>query len=235
MNSRRLRHAILSLPLLLSSLLFMNGCMRPPPPASISAQTSVAANEPMRIAVLPFVLADGVGRSAHALDEAFPAALRTLGRHEVIGVPMEKARLLLPPEAIERSVITAADLLRLRDALQVDAVVIGRVDQFKGFDPLAIGATAHLVAVTDGAVLWSATAELDASRADVQDDVQWWHDHGNGSGNASLAGWRLTLSSPSAFSRYVADRLVETIPMVNPVSPANTATSNGTTATAAPQ
>jgi hypothetical protein len=194
-------------------LVVLSGCRRPPPPASISAQTSVSANEPMRIAVLPFVLADGVGRSAHALDEAFSAALRTLGRHEVIGVPLEKARLLLPASAIERSVITADDLLRLRDALQVDAVVLGRVDQFTGFDPLAIGATAHLVAVTDGAVLWSATAELDAGRADVQNDVQWWHEHGNGSGNASLAGWRMTLSSPSSFARYVADRLVETIPM----------------------
>lgn len=223
MNFDHLRRTAVCLPLLLGTILFMNGCLRPPPPASISAQTSVAANEPMRIAVLPFVLADGVGRSAHALDEAFPAALRALGRHEVIGVPMEKARLLLPAEAIERSVITAADLLRLRDALQVDAVVIGRVDQYKGFDPLAIGATAHLVAVTDGAVLWSATAELDASRADVQDDVQWWHDHGNGSGNPSLAGWRLTLSSPSSFSRYVADRLVGTIPMPNSAN--DTATS----------
>ena len=224
MNVHHLRRTALGLSLLLSTVLCMNGCTRPPPPASISAQTCAAANEPMRIAVLPFVLADGVGRSAHALDEAFPAALRTLGRHEVIGVPMEKARLLLPAEAIERSTITAADLLRLRDALQVDAVIIGRVDQFKGFDPLAIGATAHLVAVTDGAVLWSATAELDASRADVQDDVQWWHDHGNGSGNASLAGWRLTLSSPSAFSRYVADRLVETIPVASPAGAAATTT-----------
>jgi hypothetical protein len=210
MNPRRLSATALAV---FSLLVVLSGCMRPPPPASISAQTSVSANEPMRIAVLPFVLADGVGRSAHALDEAFPAALRTLGQHEVIGVPLEKARLLLPASAIERSVITAADLLRLRDALQVDAVVIGRVDQFKGFDPLAIGATAHLVAVTDGAVLWSATAELDAGRADVQHDVQWWHEHGNGSGNASLAGWRMTLSSPSSFARYVADRLVETIPM----------------------
>lgn len=205
----------------LIAVVFTTGCTRPPAPMSISAQTSTGANEPMRIAVLPFVLANGVGRSAHALDEAFPAALRSLGQHEVIGVSLEKARVLLPANAIERSTITASDLLRIRDALQVDAVVIGRVDQFKGFDPLAIGATAHLVAVTDGAVLWSATAELDAGRADVQEDVQWWHDHGNGNGNASLAGWRLTLSSPSAFSRYVSDRLVETIPIKKSTPAAN--------------
>lgn len=212
----------------LVAALFTTGCTRPPAPMSISAQTSVGANEPMRIAVLPFVLADGVGRSAHALDEAFPAALRSLGQHEVIGVSPEKARLLLPANAIERSTITAADLLRLRDALQVDAVVLGRVDQFKGFDPLAIGATAHLVAVTDGAVLWSATAELDAGRSDVQEDVHWWHDHSNGSGNASLAGWRLTLASPSSFSRYVADRLVETIP-IKTSTPAADASAVGAT------
>lgn len=206
-----IRYFCMLLFILLSAVLG-TGCNRPPPPASISAQTTTRAGEPMRIAVLPFVLAEGVGRSAHALDEAFPAALRTLGRHEVVNISLERARGLLPASAIELSTIAAADLLRLRDALQVDAVMIGRVDQFTGYDPMAIGATAHLVSVTDGAVLWSATAELDASRADVQADIKWWHDHHHGGGNSSLAGWRMTLASPSAFGRYVADQLVATIP-----------------------
>lgn len=193
------------------ALCLLVSCGRPPAPQSISSRTSIRAGEPMRVALLPLVAGDGVGRSAHVLDEALVSALRTFGHHEVVPVALERARLLLPPASIEASAISTQDLLRLRDQLRVDAVVIGRVEQFQAFDPVAVGLTVHLVSVEDGAVLWSATAQLDAGRKDVQDDLRWWHDHANGAGNATISGWRLALSSPSVFSRYVADRLVETV------------------------
>jgi hypothetical protein len=69
-----------------------------------------------------------------------------------------------------------------------------------------------LVSVADGSVLWSASAHLDSGRSDVQKDLRWWHDHSNGGGLATISGWRLAMTSPSIFSRYVADRLIETIP-----------------------
>ena len=191
--------------------LLLASCGRPPAPQSVSSRTSIRAGEPMRVALLPLVAGDRVGRSAHVLDEALISALRTLGRHEVVPVALERARLLLPPASIEASAISTQDLLRLRDQLRVDAVILGRVEQFQAFDPVAVGLTVHLVSVEDGAVLWSATAQLDAGRKDVQDDLHWWYDHANGAGSATISGWRLALSSPSVFSRYVADRLVETI------------------------
>lgn len=197
--------------MLVALVAMLASCGRPPAPQSISSRTSTRAGEPMRVALLPLVAADGVGRSAHVLDDALIAALRTSGRHEVVPVALERARLLLPPASIEASAISTQDLLRLRDQLRVDAVVLGRVEQFQAFDPVAVGLTVHLVSVEDGAVLWSATAQLDAGRQDVQKDLRWWYDHANGGGNATISGWRLAISSPSLFSRYVADRLVETV------------------------
>ena len=203
------RHAILLGALLV--LVALAGCSRPPAPHSISFRTSERAAEPMRVALLPFVPADGVGRSASTLDDAFTAALRTLGRHEVVPVPLERARQLLPASVIESSAIGTDQLLSLRDALRVDAVLIGRIEQFQAYDPVAVGMTAHLVSVDDGSVLWSVTAHLDSARTDVQKDLRWWYDHANGGGNATISGWRLGISSPSLFGRYVADRLAETI------------------------
>lgn len=191
--------------------MLLSACGRPQVPASISYRTSLRAVEPMRIAILPLVPVDGVGHSVHVLDDALAASLRTLGLHEVVLVPSERARQLLPATAALQSTVSTADLLRLRDGLQIDAVLLGRVDQFQGFDPVAVGVTVHLVSVDDGAVLWSATAHLDAGRTDVQTDLRWWHEHANGDGNPTIGGWQLGLSSPTIFCRYVADRLVETI------------------------
>ena len=188
------------------------GCGRPAVPHSVSYRTTSRANEPMRVALLPLVGVDGVGRAAHTVDEALLISLRTLGTHEAVPVAQERARQLLAADAIVDSAIGTEDLLRLRDALRVDAVVIGRIEQFQTYDPVAMGITVHLVSVEDGTVLWSASAHLDSGRTDVQKDLRWWHEHANGGGLATISGWRLAMSSPSLFSRYVADRLVETIP-----------------------
>ena len=188
------------------------GCGRPAVPESVSYRTTARANEPMRVALLPLIGVEGVGRAAHSVDEALLASIRTLGTHEAVPVAQERARQLLPAEAIIGSAIGTEDLLHLRDALRVDAVLIGRIEQFQTYDPVAMGITVHLVSVEDGAVLWSASAHLDSGRTDVQKDLRWWHEHANGGGLSTISGWRLAMSSPSLFSRYVADRLVETIP-----------------------
>ena len=198
--------------LLFSALMLLVGCTRPAAPQGRSFQTTPQASEALRVGVLPFWQGEKVGRSAQQITDNFAASLRTLGRHEVINVTPERRRILLPDDALATNRITTDALVRLREALQVDAVVIGRIEQFDSFDPPVIGMTAHLVSCLDGSVLWSATAHLDGGRQDVQDDLEWWSDHQNGAGNRSIAGWRLALSSPATFARYATDRLVETIP-----------------------
>ncbi len=196
----------------LLALLPLAGCTRPPAPQGLSYQTTAQAGEALRVAVLPFWLGDRVGRTAQGVSDQFAASLRTLGRHEVINVTPERRRTLLPDDALAANRLSTDALVRIREALQVDAVILGRIEQFDSFDPPVLGLTVHLVSCLDGEVLWSATAHLDGGRQDVQDDLQWWNDHQNGDGNRSLAGWRLALSSPATFARYASDRLVETIP-----------------------
>ena len=92
------------------------GCGRPAVPHSVSYRTTSRANEPMRVALLPLVGVDGVGRAAHTVDEALLISLRTLGTHEAVPVAQERARQLLAADAIVGSAIGTEDLLRLRDA-----------------------------------------------------------------------------------------------------------------------
>ncbi len=196
-----------------AGLLAVAGCSRPPPPHSISHQTTKRASEPARVAVLPFWTGDKVGRSANVVGETFAASLRELAHHEVILVSNERRRAILPggDDVLAVGSMKADDLIQLREALHVDAVVLGRIEQFESFDPVSLGLSVHLVSCLDGEVLWSATAHLDSARDEVQQDLKYWYGDLNGRGNASIGGWKMALSSPALFSRYACDRLVETL------------------------
>lgn len=205
--------------LILSSLLVLNGCRmpffgsryEPVQHELLSFHTTVEATALRRVAVLPFHRADGVGRSASAMDDSMTAALRELGLHEVLTVSISERDALLKRDVIRSNRITTDELLALRDRLKCDGVLIGRIEQFTSYDPLAIGITADLVSCLDGSVVWSATGHFDGSRGDVQREIEHWYGRAITSGN--IAGWKQTLESPKLFTRYVAERLALSIPV----------------------
>lgn len=178
------------------------------PPAAITWQAQPEAAAPLRVVVLPLALAEGVGRGAAELSPAFAASLRALGQHEVLRLP--PAAAVEAPDLAAGS-IPAALLLAIRDATGADAVVVGRVEHFDSVPLMSLGAVLHLVSCHDGAVLWTAQAQLDARRDDVQDDIRrWWAAH-EGERGAPINGWRSVLATPRDFCRYAADRLAWTV------------------------
>jgi hypothetical protein len=206
--------------LLICALLSLSGCDIPffsrsksPHHELLSSHTTPQATTVRRVAVLPFYLAQDVGRSAAAMNESMPAALRELGLHEVIAASVTQRDLLLPDDPLAANHLTTDQLLKLRDALHCDAVLIGRIEQFDSFDPISIGVSAHLVSCLDGSVPWSATGNFDGHRQDVQDEIEDWYGRSSGTENGSISGWKSVLQSPRLFTRYVADRLALSIPM----------------------
>lgn len=196
--------------------LSIGGCSssssRSRPNGPFSFHTTPGATQVRSVAVLPFTLGAKVGRSAGAIDASMSAALRELGYSQVINVAPDKGKELVETDVIYEDNITTKQLLRLRQELKVEAVLIGRVDQFDGFDPLAMGMTATMISCLDGTVLWSVTGHFDAHNLDVQQDIRRWYD-GNRSGDqTSVGGWKLALQSPSMFTRYVCDRVVASLP-----------------------
>ena len=161
-----------------------------------------------RVAVLPFTRGPRIGRAADVITDSMSASLRELGIQQVVEVDPARSDLLPAHDPVLTENISSDDLLRLRDRLNVDGVLVGRVEQFTSFDPIAVGVSVHLVSCLDGQAVWSATGHFDGRRDDVQRDIQaWWRSHQAPSKN-SVQGWQTTLQSPSLFTRYVCDRLV---------------------------
>ncbi|HEX3133263.1 MAG TPA: hypothetical protein VHX44_06725 [Planctomycetota bacterium] len=218
-RSRSIGHRVGLCALLLVSAVAMGGCRipffssryEPVQREILSFHTTIEASQLHRVAVLPFHRADGIGRSAGAMDESMTSAMRELGLHEVLTVSVAERDLLLKRDVIRANRITTDELLALRDALKCDGVLIGRIEQFTSYDPLAIGVTADLVSCLDGSVVWSATGHFDGSRSDVQHEIENWYGRAISSGN--IAGWKQTLESPKLFTRYVAERLSLSIPV----------------------
>ena len=180
------------------------------PPGSVAWHTTPRAIEALRVAVLPFALAEKVGKGASELSPSFAGSLRALGIHETVLVGPERAILLTLPD-LHAGKVPVDTLLAVRDATGCDAVVIGRVEQFDGFHPVSLGASLHLISCHDGSVLWSAQMQLDTRRDDVQRDIEGWWKRNSGEQASAVNGWKSVLSTPRDFCRYAADRLAWTI------------------------
>lgn len=178
----------------------------------MSAATTPRAADAGRVAVLPFFIAEGVGRAAGVMGESMAAGLRELGLHEVVLVTPDQRDRMLTHDVVLANRMRAEDLLKIRDALRVDAVLLGRVEQFDSFDPISMGATCSLVSCRDGEVLWSATGHFDGHRQDIQDEIRLWYGKTLSGESNPISGWKVVLESPKLFTRYVADRMVQSIP-----------------------
>ncbi|MEK7412511.1 MAG: hypothetical protein AAB263_04230 [Planctomycetota bacterium] len=164
----------------------------------------------MRIAIVPFTLAERVGKGAVELAPSLAASLRELGLHQVVLVGPEVAAKLITADLHANSV-SVESLHSVRDATNCDAVIVGRVEQFDGYHPISLAVTVHLVSCQDGAVLWTAQADLDGHRDDIQRDIEGWWSRNRGEATAALNTWRSTLESPREFCKYATDRLAWTI------------------------
>jgi hypothetical protein len=177
----------------------------------MSFHTTIEASALRRVAVLPLHRADNIGRAVSAMDDSMTTALRELAIHEVLSISIKQRELLLPDDVIKSNRISTKQLLAIRDELQVDGILIGRIEHFNSYDPLAIGLTVDLISCLDGSVVWSATGHFDGARQDVQYEVERWHEREIKSDG--IAGWKVTLQSPKLFTRFIAERMVKTIPV----------------------
>jgi hypothetical protein len=201
----------------LAGILFtLAGCAgREEPPQSgkpFSFHSTPEALRLQRVGILPFLMGDRVGRAASSIDACMASSLRELGYHEVMSINEQTRDQIFHGDVLYQNNITSEQLMRLRDKLHVDGVLIGRVEQFDSFDPIAMGVSVHLVSCLDGQVAWSATGHFDGRRLDVQRDVHRWYDRNLALAQASTGGWKLTLQTPSLFCRYVTDQLAASIP-----------------------
>jgi len=194
--------------------LALSGCLRgepPTDPTAFSYHTRPDAHAQRRVVVVPLYAGPGVGASVARLDAALATALRETNLYEVAVLTAGDRDLAFPVPGLGLDNLTPDNLRQFRDRHGNDAILVGRVDHFDSYDPIAIGLEVHLVSCRDGETVWSASGHFDGRREDVQADIRLWHRQTVGDGQPSIGGWQTVLQSPSLFSRYVADRLSATL------------------------
>ena len=180
-------------------------------PVDFSYFTAPHATEYTRVGIIPFYLNSDVGDSAKAIDNAMTAAVRELGVYEVTTISQEIRDELFGSSVPALSAIDPFTLREIRQRTHVDAIIIGHVQQYDGYDPISIGIECHMVSCTDAQSVWSASGHFDGRRRDIQDDMRKWHYYATGKGNQSIGGWELALHTPELFCRYVSDRLAASV------------------------
>lgn len=195
-------------------LVCISGCTpryHGPRVTDFSYRTDPRAHNPGLVAVLPAFAKKGIGSSSSVIDRTLPASLREQGGHEVIALRHNDAPELFTHHPGSLHDIDAETLRRLRDQTGADALVLTWIDHYVSFDPIQVGIRVYMVSLSDGATLWSAIGHFDGARRDVQRDLEIWWKQTRGNANANLAGWRIALSSPSHYLRYVSDRLAASV------------------------
>jgi len=176
----------------------------------VSWQREVGLSAVRRVVVLPAAFEEEAGRSAESLDATIATALRDRNQQVVLratgtDLPADLAA------GVRSDRIEVDSILALRDRFRADAILIAHCHRFRGYDPVALSLTLHLISCHDGSVLWSASGDFDGARATVQADLASWYRHRQADSGNSVQTWRLALQSPSLFSRYAADRLFRTM------------------------
>lgn len=200
--------------LLLGILIVMSACQGRGSsglPTEYPFHTLPMATEPRRVVVVPFYLGDEVGKEAAIMDEAMATALRELGEYEVASIDRKQRDLLFGNPHSKLRNLNTENLRLFRTRYRADALLIGRIDHYDSYDPIAIGVEAHLISCHDGLTLWSAVAHFDSARRDIQEDLEFWYQDVIGTGQNRIGGWQLALQSPRLFARYTSDRLAASI------------------------
>ena len=168
-----------------------------------------------RVAVLPMTLTSRSSELEAGCDLLTPVVLEELGRtrkFEVVPVTPEQLRHLTGRRTWSAEGSLPPDFLKvLRDELDCDAVLFGRLTQFRAYPPLAVGLSFKLVEVDKAEFVWAVDEVFDANQAGVVTGARRFQ-QSREQLPAVLADSRSILNSPSHFGRYVASSVFHTLP-----------------------
>jgi len=198
------------------------GCTLPPPPQRHALPRLSAFRSPalarlgrLRVLVLPFRHTEsGVTRS---ITEAFTLELEKTQALEVVSPYGAAAKTLEGLSVWEDGGVDVRALSILRRRLDVDALAIGRVTQYRPYDPPVLGLRVQVISARTGGVLWGAEGCFDAREAGVRDQMQRFHARRLDASPRSY-GWQLLLSSPRHYAQFVAHELVATFEAGHPAA-----------------
>src|SRR5262249_26051439 len=100
---------------------------------------------------------------------------------------------------------------KLRSAVDVDAVLVGRLTQYRAYEPLAIGWRLKLIDADGARIVWATDEVFDAQRTDVANAARRYA-KAHPASVTPVGDSRRILVSPRRFAQYTANEVVKTLP-----------------------
>ena len=118
------------------------------------------------------------------------------------------------------------ELATIRKQLKADAIIFGSITQYQPFPHLTAAIRLRMVDLRDGKLIWAIEQVWDSTDKRLEERMKVFFDHEMRSGYRPLD-WRLILTSPRAFDKFVAFEIARTLPAVptsarGPLSSENT-------------
>lgn len=138
---------------------------------NFGADHSVVTKPKLKVAVLPFRNATGVGGAGVKVAESFLVQLLKVGRYEVV----ERSRLeqiLREQDFAQSQYVDPESAVKVGRIAGVDAVLIGSVTDYRDIwereRPPEVGTSLRLISVETGSILWAASEHFRGDDVSVQ-------------------------------------------------------------------
>jgi len=165
-----------------------------------------ASNEPTQprvIAVFPIEPGPAPQESAELLTRTLVSVLST--RYEVAQVELPPAGLVEPEKRI-----LIDDLLLARDKFRADAVLMGKIIDYRRRDPPSLTMSLKFISTEDAKLLWAASRTIDSAQPNIEERVRTYFAEVQES-NRSLFGWRTVLLAERRYIQFVANEFLRTM------------------------
>lgn len=201
--------------LLAAAACLTSGCLvQPTPPDEQIGFVLKSPRDVMRLRRVVFIELDAAGGCeadvACGLTRALSSAIQAKGLFHVDVVrrtdPMCRGLSLENMGALRLD-----EIAQLRDAVQCDAVLLGRVSHFQPFPRMQLGLVLKLMDLKDGELVWGVEQIWDTTSRGTERRIRRYFRSQVRSGYDPL-GHELVLKSPRAFERFIAHEVADTLP-----------------------
>jgi hypothetical protein len=103
------------------------------------------------------------------------------------------------------------DLAIIHESLKADAVVFGTIRRYSGYPHMQMGLHVKMVNVRNGELVWAIEEVWDSTDKDVELRMKRYFSTEMRTGYEPL-NWRLLVTSPRAFNKFVVHEVVSTLP-----------------------
>ena len=146
-----------------------NGQIKTKKPREFSQFSGNGIDTVRRIVIMPIYRDSRINDKSLIFQEKLIRSMAELNQFEVIMATTAERDELYPADPLRANRLNETSLRKTREMFGADAVIIGRINHWNSYDPVAIGATFNMVDCRDGKAVWSATGMWDAASRAIQD------------------------------------------------------------------